>query len=99
MESLIYVLVHLYNGTVPWQFVEVGKNDNFVNIMNYKRHSSSQKLIGNMPRGFTKIVDYIRKLQFTDLPDYDYLRWLFGELARDNKVIIDHQFNWAEGMS
>lgn len=92
MESLIYVLIHLYNGTVPWQYVEVRRDDNFVNIMNYKRTSSSQELAKDMPNGFVKIVDYVRGLKFLDVPDYDYFRWLFKELAYDNGVVLDNKF-------
>ena len=75
MESLVYVLIHLFNGTVPWQFVEVSKEDNFVNIMNYKRTATTESLAEGMPKGFAKIVDYIRSLKFLDVPDYDYLRY------------------------
>ena len=75
MESLLYVLIHLYNGTVPWQFVEVNKDDNFVNIMNYKRLTPSSEISESMPSGFLKVVEYIRNLSFLDIPDYDYLRW------------------------
>jgi casein kinase 1 len=75
MESLIYVLIHLYLGSVPWQYVEVKRDDNFVNIMNYKRTTSSQVLSLGMPNGFVKIVDYIRNLKFVDTPDYDHLKW------------------------
>ena len=44
MESLIYVLIYLYKGSVPWQFVEVKRDDNFVNIMNYKRLTPTEEL-------------------------------------------------------
>mmetsp|Transcript_10552 Transcript_10552/g.10406 ORF Transcript_10552/g.10406 Transcript_10552/m.10406 type:complete len:157 (-) Transcript_10552:181-651(-) len=63
--------------------------------MNFKRLSCSEKLIGNFPRGFVKIVDYVRKLQFIDIPDYDYMRWCFAELARENEVVLDNKYNWA----
>ena len=97
MESLIYVLIHLYNGTVPWQFVEVEKEDNFVNIMNYKRLNSPETLCKSMPNGFVKVVEYIRKLKFLDIPDYDYIRWCFKEIANENNIKLDNSFNWDLG--
>jgi hypothetical protein len=98
MESLIYVLIHLYNGTVPWQFVEVLKDDNFVNIMNYKRLTPSSKLAQWMPFGFIKIVDYIRNLKFLDIPDYDYIRWCLKEILLENSIQINQSFNWDTDM-
>jgi len=96
MESLLYVLIHLYNGTVPWQYVEVKKDDNFVNIMNYKRTTSSVELAKDMPNGFVKIVDYVRGLNFLDTPDYDYIRWCFKEIAPENNVVLDGKFWWQD---
>ena len=94
MESLVYVLIHLFNGTVPWQFVEVSKEDNFVNIMNYKRTATTESLAEGMPKGFAKIVDYIRSLKFLDVPDYDYLRYWLLEIASSNDIQLDGEFDW-----
>ena len=71
--------------------VEVNKDDNFVNIMNYKRTATSDKISEGMPKGFAKIIDYIRGLRaanthgtlypehknsnYLDIPDYDYIRY------------------------
>lgn len=96
MESLIYVLIHLYLGSVPWQYVEVKRDDNFVNIMNYKRTTSSQVLSLGMPNGFVKIVDYIRNLKFVDTPDYDHLKWWFKEIAQEYAIDLDEQFWWQD---
>ena len=38
---------------------------------------------------------YVRRLDFFEKPDYDYLRKLFTDLFDRNGYIFDYQYDWT----
>lgn len=38
---------------------------------------------------------YVRRLDFFEKPDYDYLRKLFTDLFDKNGYIFDYQYDWT----
>ncbi len=84
LESLGYILVYFTRGSLPWQDV-VGKNRKarYRKIMDMKRSQMlSSELYQNLPAAFGKYFIYVSELQFTDRPDYRYLRKLFRPLIQ-----------------
>lgn len=38
---------------------------------------------------------YVRRLDFFEKPDYDYLRKLFTDLFDRNGYVFDYEYDWA----
>ena len=38
---------------------------------------------------------YVRRLDFFEKPDYDYLRKLFTDLFNRNTYVFDYQYDWV----
>lgn len=74
IESLIYMLIHLARGRLPWLYVDVRLGDNYINIFNWKRTVEAKELVGSLPPGFIDLVKYARDMDCMDTPDYEYMR-------------------------
>jgi len=72
LESVVYLLVWLYYGTLPWL-----KETDATNILALK-----QELIYNRASPFLKILVYVKSLEFADNPDYNYLIYLLNSLIK-----------------
>ena len=71
LESLIYCLIYLYYGKLPWTL----KNSNNEDVMNKKIEIVSLGVdIKN--KIFCKMLDYVTKLKFEEKPDYKHLKEL-----------------------
>ena len=49
-------------------------------IKNNKKEYTSEKLCRGFPKELEIFIDYIKHLEFTEVPDYDYLRNLLKKL-------------------
>ena len=38
-------------------------------------------------------MDYVKKLEFNERPDYKYLKKLFGKIMKDNNFKYDYVFD------
>ena len=47
---------------------------------------------------FNKIFSYIRKLKFEEQPDYEFIKDLLVEAAKNNNIKLDGHYDWTEGM-
>lgn len=93
MESLGYMLLYFANGSLPWQHLG---NDTY-KIMKSKITIDLKKLCRGLPECFYKYINYTRNLQFTEKPDYDYLRNLFINSAKTDNVHI--KYFWDKNQS
>jgi len=48
------------------------------------------------PKQMWEYIDYVRKLGFTDVPNYKYLRDLLRTLAVDKKIEYDNKWDWEK---
>ena len=63
IEALIYNLVYMYKGTLPWiSKINVVENQDFqyLEMMKLKQDIDPEELCMGMPDEFIKIVNYIR---------------------------------------
>ena len=84
IESLVYMLVHLARGRLPWLYVDVKYGDNYINIFNCKRTISAKELLGSLPPDFIELVDYARNMDSIEKPDYELLRLTLRKIAEDH---------------
>lgn len=56
---------------------------------------SLQVLCENHPEEFATYLRYVRRLDFFETPDYDYLRRLFQELFERKGYVDDGEFDWT----
>jgi casein kinase 1 len=87
LESLGYMLVYFLKGRLPWQGGRV---------MERKLTTSPAALCAGLPPEFVYYFEYCRELRFADKPDYKYLRALFWQIARRERLAYDGIFDWTE---
>ena len=96
LESLGYVLIFLLKGELPWQHIIVKtKEERNQKILEKKLEISSSKLCENLPFEFERFIDYTKNLEYTQTPDYDYLRDLLMNVMKNNNLIYNYIFDWT----
>jgi len=96
LESLGYVLIFLLKGELPWQHIIVKtKEERNQKILEKKLEISSSKLCENLPFEFERFMDYTKNLEYTQTPDYDYLRDLLMNVMKNNNLIYNYIFDWT----
>lgn len=98
--SLCYILIFFAKGKLPWQRVKGDtKEEKYENILKCKETLQSDVVCAGLPKEFQTVLDYAQKLQFDELPDYNYIRNLFKKLFREQKFIYDLSFDWSAAES
>lgn len=96
LESLGYVLIYFYKGSLPWQGLKtVSKSQKYLKISEKKQETSIDTLCKDLPDEFSKYLIYCRSLKFEDKPDYSYLRKLFKDLFFKEGYQCDYVFDWT----
>ena len=97
LESIAYVILYFLRGRLPWQGIRVAnKVDRYKKIYEKKKNTTSKELCAGFPREFETFVNYVKHLQFTEVPDYDYLRQLLKNILVKIKTPIDYYYDWDE---
>ena len=98
LESIGYMLIHLMKGSLPWQKIKViNKKESFVKISEIKKHINTEKLCENLPGEMIDYINYVRKLQFEESPDYNYLGNLFQIMLKKRGYDPDNvYFSWID---
>jgi casein kinase I family protein HRR25 len=75
LESLIYILIYLSKGELPWMGIKTNdRRKKYELIALRKLNISSKELFDNLPKQYLIIYNYIRSLKFNEKPDYIYIR-------------------------
>lgn len=97
LESVGYVLMYLLRGSLPWQGLKVyGKEDKYQKILQKKKETPVDELCKSYPLEFIEFINYVKKLSYTDDPDYNHLRSLLDKIMKDNKYEYDNTFDWTK---
>ena len=98
LESIGYMLIHLMKGSLPWQKIKVNnKKESYLKISEIKKHISPEKLCENLPFEMINYINYVRKLQFEESPDYNYLGNLFQIMLKKRGYDPDNiYFSWID---
>ena len=98
VEALGYVLVYLALGRLPWMRVgkEKGKG-HLAKVLEKKLITPPEILCKKLPRQFSFLFQYLRKLKFEERPDYNMIKCLFGELFLSKFDLVKNgtfSFDW-----
>ena len=97
LESVFYVLIYFYDGSLPWY-----KAKNLTHVLNKKEIIEIRKkiipseLCKNFPKAFIELVEKVLKGKKEDISDYDEIIKNF-EIIRDNcknKLKGGIKFKW-----
>lgn len=68
IESIIYILIYLLNGTLPWEM-----NKNIKDIGDIKKDENTFKKI-KLNTNLILLLKYVRKLKYSEKPNYNYIK-------------------------
>ena len=92
LEAVGYVLLYFLRGKLPWQGIHVrNKEDRYHKIMEIKMKTTPEELCKGFPRQFENYIRYCRNLEYTENPEYNYLKKLFTEVL---KGYTENIFDW-----
>jgi len=96
LESLAYILIYFWKGTLPWVDIK-GKNkkEKYNKIKEKKIEISVEQLCEGIDEEIKLFLEYVRKLQFNETPDYNYLNNLFERNLKKNNFKYDLEFDWC----
>ncbi len=85
LESLGYMLLYLYNGSLPWQgFCGEDKN---MQVCETKGRFTVDALCRGAPEVLQYFLAYVRQMKFEETPDYEYLLLLCSEGNKGIKAV------------
>ncbi len=75
LESLLYTVVYLVKGSLPWQGIAVQPGQvHRDKVLRIKQVTTAKALCKGLPQPFIKFIQHIRSLGFKDELDYQHLR-------------------------
>ncbi|KAM0674702.1 hypothetical protein GVAV_001891 [Gurleya vavrai] len=98
LEGLGYVLIFLLKGDLPWMGIPAPtRKEKYAKIGESKNKTTSEDLCNGLPGSetFVKYFNIVKKLKFTDEPDYSGLIKLFDNCLKKNHVKDDNVFDWV----
>jgi serine/threonine protein kinase len=96
MESLAYILIYFFHGSLPWQGVNAPtKKQRYQEISDKKLSTPLEVLCKGIPTEFITFLKYARSLRFFDKPDYSYLRKMFRDLYLREGYQFDCVYDWC----
>ena len=78
LEQLIYTLAFLAKGDLPWSLKRAYATEDVL------RAKATPSVLGmvfeDLPDQFREAYEYVKALEFEELPDYDYIKHLFLQI-------------------
>jgi casein kinase 1 len=95
IESLGYLLVYFWKGSLPWQNVEAMNRDRkYVAICDKKMNTPLATLCAGCPAELRSYVSAALALGFDEKPDYSKYRKLFEKLLARKDKSFDGNYDW-----
>lgn len=96
LEALGHMFMYFLRGSLPWQGLKADTlKERYQKIGDTKRATPIEVLCENYPEEMATYLRYVRRLDFFETPDYDYLRKLFQDLFERKGYVDDGDFDWT----
>ena len=84
IEGLMYVLIWLAKGRLPWQGqVASTKKKKHKKIMTIKENTDVKMLCNGLPSVFSNVLLHVKSLSFEERPSYEiYIKWFEDALLK-----------------
>ena len=96
LESMMFVILYLLNGTLPWMGLLAKTKKEKIEKIKEQKANLSQELLSCQYDELWDMLVYSRTLEFTENPDYQYLKNKVIQLIDKNKIYIDNVFEWEK---
>jgi len=82
LESLGYVLLYFLRGSLPWQGIKAGSQEQKEKFILERKQSAEEcGLFTDLPEEFKKYFKHVCSLRSDETPNYTYLCRLFHSLS------------------
>ncbi|XP_031369538.1 casein kinase I isoform X2 [Apis dorsata] len=96
LEALGNMLMYFLRGSLPWQGLKADTlKERYQKIGDTKRNTPIEILCDGHPEELATYLRYVRRLDFFETPDYEYLRNLFNDLYEKRGFVNDEEFDWT----
>ncbi|CAH1121244.1 unnamed protein product [Ceutorhynchus assimilis] len=96
LEALGHMFMYFLRGSLPWQGLKADTlKERYQKIGDTKRATTIDTLCENHPEEMATYLRYVRRLDFFEMPDYEYLRNLFTSLFKKKGYVDDGEFDWT----
>ena len=96
LESIAYIIIYFLKGCLPWQGLKINnKEEKYKKICEIKNQIASKYLCKDLPEQIETFVEYVKKLEFTDVPNYNYLKDLLKKVIEKLGEKIDFWYDWC----
>jgi serine/threonine protein kinase len=97
LEAIGYLLIYFLKGSLPWMGVKAEtRNAKYAAIQEMKSSISIETLCLGLPEEFSQFLTAVRRLSFTDEPQYSSYRALFRDRFLREQFVYDYQFDWSD---
>ena len=97
LESIMYLILYFIKGSLPWQGLKIDDKElRFKKITEIKKSSKLEDLCEGMPKEIFEFCQYIKKLEFEQNPDYEYMKNCFYNILKKNGMENDNIFSWLQ---
>ena len=97
LESLCYIIIYFFNGFLPWQGLQYCSIlERFNAILDMKKNIKVSSLCEGLPTEISELFRYVKKLGFTEEPNYNYMKQLFLSILKKNRLNNDNNFSWIK---
>ena len=80
--SIVYILLYLIKGKLPWQGIKSSCKDEKVRaIYDMKKSTSHDELCTNVSHKIKEMLEYAYSLDYAETPNYDYMNFLLKTLV------------------
>ncbi|CAH0564591.1 unnamed protein product [Brassicogethes aeneus] len=97
LEAMGHMFIYFLRGSLPWQGLKADTlKERYQKIGDTKRNTTIETLCEGHPEEIATYLRYVRRLDFYEQPDYEYLRKLFRDLYTKKGYTDDETFDWTE---
>ena len=97
LESVMYIILYFIKKNLPWQGLKINDREmRFRKIAEIKKNCKLKDLCEGMPKELYDFCKYVKKLEFEENPDYDFMRNCFYNILKNNGMENDTIFSWIQ---